>query len=130
MSIRVSGNATITSDDLRWSYRGRSFGVELSDDGMGHWISVVETFTDGRPPAYLGEPMLHCDEDDIKKAGGAMEWIKTEFLQWLKRVLAALFPASADPMAGKTEFEKVDALLAGAVRIVQKADGSLDAALN
>ncbi len=129
MSIRLSGNANVTADDLQWTYKGRRFAVELSDDGMGHWISVVEVFTDGRAPAYLGEPMLHCDNEDIKKAGGAMEWIKTEFLPWLRRVLAVLFPAVADPTAGKDEFQQVDALLAGAIKIVQKADGSLDAQL-
>lgn len=129
MSIRIGGNANITPDDLQWTYRGRKFGVELSNLGdMGRFISVVEVFSDGRAPAYIGPVLLNCELDDIEKAGGPMNWIKTTFMTWLRKTLAELFPpATTDTTLDA--FQQVDKLLPTMVRINQNADGSVGADL-
>jgi hypothetical protein len=126
MTIRKSGYPNITIDDLQWTHRGRTMGVELTEfDGL-RFCLVVE-LVDGKWNSPVGEMLQTCSDADIAAAGGPVGWIKTTFLTWLNDTLKVAFPASSAPTTSLPPFEQVDALLAKTVRLVAQPDGTLKA---
>ena len=127
MSIRRTQTLpNISADDLQFTHRGRTCGVEFTDIGDLRFAFLVE-LVGGSWSTQVSPPFEDCTDAQIIAAGGAAMWIKTVFLPKLNEWLADLFkPTGTQPTA---PLDQVDALLQQMIAFVPQADGTIRAVL-
>lgn len=133
MSIRrTAGQPVISSDDLQFTYKGRTFAVEISELGEFNFMTLFEqidgkwTYPNQDPSRAVNINLDWENNAAITAAGGARMWIEKVFLPWLNGLLASLFPPTGTAL---TPIEQVDAMLSTTVAIVTQPDGTLKAVM-
>lgn len=120
---RMASLPSITSEDLQFTFRGRKFGVELTDfDGLG-FVMLLE-LRDGAWKDCGADMLESFTDESIAASGGAVGWIKTVFIPWLQGQLNKLFPPQVDALPTDPQ-DQVDALLSARVTVVSQPNGSL-----
>ena len=145
MSIRrTETTPQITPDDLQFTYKGRSFGLEITEYEGFNIMTLMEKDSNGiwllpnaSIPANLAWSLDWISDENIMANGGPKMWITKVFLPWFNAILAAIFkPVTVTTPTGGTvpapvrPIDQVDILLKNMITIVPQSDGTIKAVLN
>ena len=101
MTVITSGQLTVGPDDFQFTFRGKSVAIKVRSDfgvvvgcllGPSGWAGAHELF-------MFDQGSVGTVTDELAKAGGAMNWVRTILVPRINAWLAELFPPLAEQPA-------------------------------